>query len=202
MTAIYSSMLEAGLPEHLMLHVAKKVHTVLMKESLTKIGSLLSPFEKIFMENEDVLEALKKEFPEMEIRVQNDWLCGEHITVVLKLTKERFILWHEYKEYRIDEVFLMEGFYKGDESYVMERFIWIDCWNELKMNRVEEYRQQKCRNHIPFNFLHWAMNGAHRMVDVRFQDSGEKWFNPDKILSWFFKKEAMWVLHDPSHDDI
>lgn len=207
-------MMEAGIPEHLMLHLAKGVHTRFMKDSFQQIQNQFSPFERLFYEEDidSIYKNLTKYYPDVEVLVQNDFLCGEHITVVLKLTKFQFIVFHEYKEYGTYEQFLMEGTYSQVENektkhiYTMNSFIWKDMWKEetVTMHTVEQYRQKKNRNHIPFNFLHWAMTGLHNMIPVKFHDTPKKhtWFNANKIIDWFLSIEDDLLELVPNPQDL
>lgn len=179
-------MQQANLPEHLVDHIANKVHRIFTKDTLQKINTMYSPFEKIFMESEDVFETLKKLYPEMTIRVDKYY---EWITVVLKLTATKFVVWHNYEEYYTNETFLMEGEVNEKENiYTFNKFIYMDEGRQPEtIKDAQQYHNKKIKNMIPFQFLHFCMKNEHRMDRNVYKNAEKysKWIVPNKVINGF-----------------
>ena len=192
---IFNDMQQANLPEHLVDHIANKVHRIFTKDTLQKINTMYSPFEKIFMESEDVFETLKKLYPDMTVHVDNyiDW-----ITVVLKLTATKFVVWHSYMEYMEANTFLMEGEVDEKENvYTFNKFIYMNngscrgwlcrCGHSETIEDAEQYHQKKFKSMIPFQFLHFCMKNDYCMEKIVYKNAANhgKWILPIKIINSF-----------------
>ena len=183
------------MPEHLVLHIAEGVHRILIKDSLQKIQTIFSPFEQLFHNEDDIIDALTEQYPELMIKVDN---AVEYMTIVLKLNSSKFIVFHDYKDLDVSgsyEFILMEGEMR-DNAYTVERFIRKDESCEKSTSVEKYYYKRKGRNHKPFNYLHYVFKNDFCMENVRFRDSAKKlsWYNYDKIVNWFIcKKESLWL---------
>lgn len=108
--ALYKTMEDADIPEHLLHTIAKRVHKDYHRGICTYLETMYTPFERIFRENEVagslVLEKLREVYPELEIRVDGYY---EWLTVVLKLNATKFIVFHEYKEQFAHDHLVAEG---------------------------------------------------------------------------------------------
>lgn len=188
-TKIFQDMLQADMPEHLVMHVAKEVHRIFTKDTLQKINTMYSPFEKLFMESENVFDNLKKVYPDMTIHTD---VYYEWITVVLKLTATKFIVWHNYEEGYInitEENFLMEGEVDEKENiYIFNKFIYMDEGRQPEtIEDAEQYHDKKNKNMIPFQFLHFCMKNEHRMDSNVYKNAETygKWVLPNKLINSF-----------------
>lgn len=192
-TKIFEDMLQADMPEHLMMHVAKHVHRIFSKDIHNEMHMLFSSyslFEKVYMENENVFDAIKKIYPNMTICVD---IYYEWITVVLKLTSTKFVLWHEYHEFYSDETFLMEGEVDENENiYTFSKFIYMNNGRNNGRQRetiedAQQYHNQKNKNMIPFQFLHYCMKNNHNIYHNVYKNAEKygKWVFPNKIINSF-----------------
>jgi hypothetical protein len=183
MTALFQRMSEK-MPEHLVDHIAKQVHRVFTKDVFQELQMLYSPFEKLFMENEDVFDSLIRLYPDMEVRVDSYYYW---ITVVLKLTDTKFIVWHEYQEYVNKERFLMEGEVK-ENTYLFTKFAYIGEGRHLEIcDDVEKYQQKQSKNIMPFQFLNYCMKNDHCVEDNVYKNAKThgKWMLLKKIMDVF-----------------
>jgi len=185
-TKIFQDMLQANMPEHLVEHVAKQLHYILMKDVFQEIVMVYSHFELFFIENKNVFDIMEKLYPDITVHVHYyfDW-----ITVVLKLTSTKFIMWHNYEEQAISETFLIEGEVEEKENvYTFSKFIYIDKGRHPKIIKdAEEYHNKKCKNMIPFQFLHSCMKNEHSIEYNVYKNAEKysKWVFPNKIIDLF-----------------
>lgn len=180
--------MEEKMPQHLVDHVAKQIHRVFTKDVFQELRMLYSPFEKLFMENEDIFDSLKTIYPDMEIHVDKFY---EWITVVLKLTATKFIVWHHYCENYVDEVILMEGEVKENENvYIFNKFLYVDEGRQPEIfHDVEKYHAKQCKNTMPFQFLHFCMKREHCMQYNVYKNAENygKWIMSGKIIDTFYR---------------
>lgn len=180
------------MPEHLVDHIAKQVHCIFTKDIFKKINTMYSPFEKIFMENENLFDAMEKLYPEMTVQIN---MFFGWITVVLKLTSTKFVVWHNYEEMFSNETFLMEGEVNEKENvYTFNKFIYMDNGRQPEtIEDAEQYHNKKFKNMIPFEFLHFCMKNEH-CIDHNVYKNMEKytkWVIPKKIINSF--NAQLWV---------
>jgi|Laugresbdmm110sd_1035091.scaffolds.fasta_scaffold101543_1 hypothetical protein len=190
--AMYKTMEDADIPEHLLHTIAKRVHKDYHKGICTYVETMFSLFERIFRENEvvgsQVLEKLCDVYPELKIRV--DEYC-EWLTVVLKLNATKFIVFHEYKEYGVHDHLVAEG-EMVDGNMVFERFMYKKMWRKEKLySSASTYFAIKGTNYIPFQFTNSVMGGAHNVKGVEFSDAPAHttWYHPNDLLRWFLDCE-------------
>lgn len=198
---MYANMDMYGLPEHLIDHVAKHLHANLLKDVKKEVIERHTDFEKIFLENSDddieLLDKIKMVYPDSEIWVDNyvDW-----ITIVFKLTKSKFVLFHQHKEYRINKEFYMEGEVDNKKVYV-SRFFYGDMWGRVQhtCDRIEKYLSGGSiygLTLIPFGFLQEVMGRESFSCSVEkmrktFVDheSAQTSMIAKSIIRWFIMNE-------------
>jgi hypothetical protein len=187
--ALYKTMENALFPEHLTHSIAKRVHKDYQEGVCFQVNQLYSPFERLFREEgvpgEAMMEVLRREFPEMEVCVDEYY---EWITVVLKMNATNFVMYHLYKEYGAHDNMVAEGRYVNGVM-VFDRFQYKEMWREtVRYTSAKAYTsQERGVNWIPFQFLNNVMGGSHDPKDVKVVDApaGTKWFNAEPILQWF-----------------
>ena len=184
---MFKRMQESNLPEHLVDHIANQVHRIFSKDVFQEIHTMYSPFEKFFVENgENVFDILKQLYPDMTVHVD---MFFEWITVVLKLTATKFVVWHHFNDDYVNEVILMEGEVKENENvYIFNKFLYVDEGRQPEtFHDVEKYHQKQCKNMMPFQFLHYSMKNEHCMqynVYKKAENYG-KWLMHKKISNAF-----------------
>jgi hypothetical protein len=198
---LFKKMEAHDMPQHLVDHVAKQMHCVFSKDVFQEIHTMYSPFEKLFMESEDVFDSLTQNYPEMNIRVDREF---EWVTIVMKLTATKFIVWHEYQEYVEKESILMEGEVKENENtYLFTRFVYMDEGRQPdSYHDVEKYHKKQYKNMIPFHFLHYCMKNEHCMEHNVYKNAENygKWLMPKKIMDVF--DIYLWEWEQLDNDDM
>lgn len=184
---MFKRMQESNLPEHLVDHIANQVHRIFSKEIFQEINTMHSPFEKLFVENsENFFDALEQLYPDITVHIDK---YIEWTTVVLKLNATKFVVWHQYYEYCVDEIILMEGKVKEKENvYIFEKFIYMDEGRQPEtFHDVEKYYQKQYKNMIPFQFLHYCMKNQHYIQDNVYKNAENhgKWLMQKNIINAF-----------------
>jgi len=193
--ALYKTMEDADIPEHLLHTIAKRVHKDYHRGICTYLETMYTPFERMFHDNEVVgslvLEKLREVYPELEIRVDGYF---EWLTVVLKLNATKFIVFHEYKECGVHDHLVAEGEIV-DGNMVFERFMYKEMWRKEKLYpSASAYFAIKGINFIPFQFTNSVMSGSHNLKGVKFSDvpAHTPWYNPKDLLHWFLDSDREW----------
>ena len=194
---MYKAMEDALIPEHLTHTIAKRVHQDYQEGVCFQVNQLYSPFERVFREEAvhgvALMEKLHQQFPELEVYVDGYYWT----TVVLKLDATKFVVYHVFKEYPIDDNMVADGRYVNGVmmfdrfQYKAENWRKTDCFTSAKA-----YFNKEGRNYIPFQFTNHVMGGSHDTKDVKIVDAPvrTKWFNTEPILHWFDEcKDLIWI---------
>lgn len=205
-TMMFNVMEKNGLPEHLVDSISNKVHRIFSKDVFQEINTMYTPFEKIFLEENDVFDKLKILYPDMSIHVDKYY---EWITVVIKLNATKFIVWHHYEELYVLNCFLMEGeFNKDTNTYFFDKFVYMDR-NYNIIHDAEKYFKTRHGhiNWIPFQFLdHFMLGYDDEYCYGHIEKNSYK--NAEKYGKWVFYKNILdtfadypWVVRGAYEED-
>lgn len=139
------------------------------------------------------------------IRVYTDTF-HEWATVVIHDTKtNKFVLFHNYIESRIDTRYLIEGNVGKDNKVIVDRFYFKPDYSEDIFTSVSQ--DTKTFHPIPCTFLGKVLGVE---VAHEFDTSSptpHQWVNPDKLFSWFDEMSTScdWfdnVMKNASHEQL
>lgn len=215
-TAMFGNMDTYGLPDHLIEHVAKHYHMSQFKQIQSQIQTNYSEFEKIFMEYSEfgvnaLITAFKRLYPDFKIYVDMGTTDSNWLTFVFKLTKNKFILFHEHQYYGRNQRFFMEGEIIKKRVF-MTRFVNVYSLfqystKDLGINcyKIKDYFSFRTVTLFPFIDLKNAMM-ANFSVDAKdlkntFQDSpqSKQSIFSKNIIDWFVKNKNILVRYYNEH---